>query len=342
MPRNVSARIAAKFAPVFSHKVSDEWRAADQFTRVDFGGPLTTIARNPSRLFALDPNHEFDDPTVYYSVCETTTHWFIVYAVYHPFDWWKRDKPTNLYDAIRDRVDEHAHDMEGALVVVRKVDGWMAGGRRRRAELVIDGLVTVSHLNLYLYTEPRIPIKKGESEPASGLPSLHVVKFNETVDGNIWLDKATGRIKLYVESRGHGIRGDHTSWGSGDRVWYYRLKGVGGDPGVLNDDDATRVFKYELEDLFASRGLWDHRYDENVFRQGQNGRWGFTCLDKLTRGKPVASAANPPWSWNDHNDPSPIGEIATDPAWFITRYAQGWGPVSQEYLRNPYFGIGTG
>jgi hypothetical protein len=342
MPRGDHARLAARFAPVFSHKVSDEWRAADQFTRVDFAGPLTEIAQNPKKLFALDPNHEFDDPTVYYSVCETTTHCFFVYAVYHPFDWWKRVSPTNLYDAIRDRVDEHAHDMEGALVVVRKVPERIVDGRRRKAELVVDGLVTVSHRDFYLYTQPRIPIKKGRSEPAPGTPSLRVVKFNETVDGTIWLDKDTGRIKLYVQSRGHGIRGDHNSWGGGSRVWYYRLKGIGGDPSELNNDDETHVFKYELEDLFKPKGLWDRRYDEKVFRQAEGGQWGFTCFDKLTKGKLVASSANPPWGWNDHNDPSPIGEIATNPAWFITRYAQGWGPVSQKYMRNPYLEIGKG
>ena len=50
-------------------------------------------------------------------------------------------------------------------------------------------------------------------------------------------------------------------------------------------------------------------------------------------------AANPPWSWNGHNDTSPIGEIATDPARFIIRYAQGWGPVSTHYICNPYHSV---
>ena len=95
-----------------------------------------------------------------------------------------------------------------------------------------------------------------------------------------------------------------------------------------------------LEDIFDPDGLWDHRYDLGTFRQGKNGRWGFAAFDKLTSGDElIASAANPPWSWDDHNDPSLIGEIATDPARFITRYAQGWGPVSSQYTHNGYLNV---
>ncbi len=97
------------------------------------------------------------------------------------------------------------------------------------------------------------------------------------------------------------------------------------------------MYSYELVDLFEQGGLWDHRFHNRTFRQNKEGKWGLVYRDKKRlRG----SAANPPWSWNDHNDTSPLGEIVTDPAHFIVRYAQGWGPVSTQYLYNPYQEIG--
>lgn len=52
---------------------------------------------------------------------------------------------------------------------------------------LVDGLITVAHKNIYLHTEPRRPTDVGDSRPAFE-NTLRVVKFNETVDGNIWLD----------------------------------------------------------------------------------------------------------------------------------------------------------
>ncbi len=92
----------------------------------------------------------------------------------------------------------------------------------------------------------------------------------------------------------------------------------------------------KLEDINAPGGLWAHRVNRHVFQQRDDGRWGFVCWSKLTHGKRGPASANPPWSRNDHNDPS---EIATDPARFTVRYAQGWGPVSQQYIYNPYQAI---
>ena len=83
-------------------------------------------------------------------------------------------------------------------------------------------------------------------------------------------------------------------------------------------------------------GLPVYRVDRMSKRSG-DGQWGFVYREKS--GGLKGGAANPPWSWNDHNDTSPIGEIATDPARFIIRYAQGWGPVSTHYIYNPYQSI---
>lgn len=321
-------KLAAKYAPVFAQKLSREWALADQIAPVDFAGSITEVAENLDALedlYQQDPNAIIDSK-VYYSVCETSTHYFLVYALYHVIDWWKRLKPKDLYNLIRDQLDEHVHDMEGALLVVTK-----------DPDTLVDGVVTVSHNNFYLYTEPLAPTAVGKSRRASRR-NLRVVKFNETVDGNIWLDQATRRIKLFVESRGHGVRGDHNGWGGGDEIWYYSPAEETGTPGTIDpkEERNTRALTYELVDVFEPKGLWHHRFHERVFRQNKDGKWGFVYRDEKQRLR--GGAANPPWSWNDHNDTSPLGEIATDPAHFIIRYAQGWGPVSTQYLHNPYLG----
>jgi hypothetical protein len=319
--------LAITYAPVFAQKVSDEWVIADQIAPVDLAGSIAEVAKNPKELERRDE----EDPeavlpaTVYYSVCETTTHYFLLYAVYHVLDWWKRVKPTDLYNLIRDSLDEHMHDMEGALLVVTKEP-------RRQ----VDGLITVSHKNFYLYTEPRLPKSVGKSAPTAD-SGLRIAKFNENVDGHVWVDKATQRIKLYIESRGHGMRGDHKHWGGGEQIWYYRPKGEAVEAGTLDKNEKkTKTVDYDLVDIFEPGGLWDHRFDGSVFRQHQDGRWGFVYFKDEKNEKLEASIANPPWSWNDHNDTSPAGELATDPARFIVRYAQGWGPVSTQYLHNRY------
>jgi hypothetical protein len=341
---------AFQYGPVFAQKVDKEWILADQIASVDFtGGGLKKCSENIELFRTLDPNdRETTKPVIYYSVCETTTHYFIFYSVYHVFDWWKRLNPDNLYDLIRNSLDEHIHDMEGGMLVVTK-------SSKDRDEWV-DGVVTMAHRHFYLYTEQYFPPQKNV-KPRRRKNSLFISKFNETIDGNIWLDRATKRIKLYIEAKGHGLYGDHKRWGGGDEIWYYTPTGETQDPRGENvkniefidnlqehykkGDKEAGVWKsYELEDICGPGGLWDNRHNDEVFRQHKNGAWGFVYKnEKSTKKELIAGAANPPWSMNDSNDKSPLGEIFTDPAHFILRYGQGWGPVSTHYHYNPYFGI---
>jgi hypothetical protein len=347
-------QLAVKYAPVFAQKVSEEWWVADQIAPIDFADGITDVAKNPDELDKI--TKQMKDKTiegakqvkpakVYYSVCETATHYFLLYAVYHVMDWWKRSKPQDIYNYIRDKYDEHIHDMEGVLLVLTKRLIKDPERRKEKLEIHLDGLVTVAHSHFYLYTEPMIPTGVGKAQRAPQAKTqknekLRIVSFNETVDGKIWLDKTTGRVKLYVEARGHGIRGDHEHWGGGDKIWYYYPKQETAIPGTLDPKEKknTKPVKYQLENTFADNGLWDKRFDDRVFKQNDRGQWGFVYKNKED-GKLYSGAANPPWSWNDCNDPSPIGEIATDPARFIIRYAQGWGPVSTHYIYNPYQSI---
>ena len=333
-------RVVARFAPVLAHKVHREWPAADRILPIDLEGDFGHLRHNPRILFdATQSNGRWrspvPEPVVYFSHCETATHHFLLVAVYHAMDWWKRLPATNLYDLIRDEVDEHAHDLEGALLVVRK-----------DPTETVDAVVTVAHGDFHLYAEPRIPLEDGRWKNW-GKP-LKLGEFQQKVEGNAWVDPRLQRVKLYVQSRGHGIYGDHARWGGGDEIWYYtphNAPAKGASAGAASNggaSEAVRQLSYRLEDLHRPGGLWDHRFDSRVFRQREDGRWGFVAMKKLVGGPSMASAANPPWSWNDRNDRSPYGEIATDPARLYTRYVQGTGPVDLHYVENPYLGIRTG
>ncbi len=331
--------VVRRFAPIFAHKVHREWRAADRITPIDLGGSFGALRHNPRLLFeATQENGRWRAPApeavVYYSHCETGTHHYLLFAVYHPMDWWKRLAASNLYDLIRNEVDEHAHDLEGALMVIRK-----------DPRETLDALVTVAHRDFHLYVEPRMPRGQGRWQ-LWGKP-LKLNQFEQKIDGYAWVDPRLKRVKLYVESRGHGIYGDHRRWGGGDEIWYYcpaaAHEEAADHDAHASDGDASEGVKqlhYRLEDLHRTGGLWDHRFDSRVFRQRDDGKWGFVALKKLVEGPSMAAAANPPWSWNDHNDKSPLGEIATDPARLYARYVQGAGPIDLEYEKNPYLGSG--
>ncbi len=320
-----------EFAPIFAQKVDNEWLVADQIAPIDFAGSFKNVKENVEKLNGLDANDiDTIKPKIYYSVCETQTHFFIVYAVYHVIDWWKHVHPNNLYDLIRERFDEHVHDMEGAMFVVTK----------EHDPVRVDAVFTIAHNNFYLYANPWT--EKGKSK------YLRIVKFNETVDGQIWRDD-NGRVKLYIECKGHGMYGDWEKWGGGDAIWYYypdhvnlptdRLKSYEIGKGKNKQKmEEVKYKQYTLEDICRDDGLWTFRFKDAVFKQTKSGKWGFVYRHDKTR-RTFGGSANPPWSWNDHNDTSPIGEIATDPARFICRYAQGLGPVSPQYLYNPYLSI---
>ena len=143
MTKEEALKKALEHAPIFAHKVDREWIAADQIAPVDFtAGGILKLADNLDRLFSLPhDDRNTAKPKIYYSVCETTTHYFIFYAAYHVFDWWKRKSPSDLYNLIRDSLDEHVHDMEGALFVIAKERNNGPGNFRPEW---VDGVVTMA------------------------------------------------------------------------------------------------------------------------------------------------------------------------------------------------------
>lgn len=108
---------------------------ADYLAAVDFDGDWRT-----------DNNWEHAEhfplrAVVYYSLLATRTHWFIVYAFYHPRDW--SDAPNS---ELR-RIESHENDMEGVLTVIKRPTT-----RNTSSFGELQALITVCHNDFYSYT----------------------------------------------------------------------------------------------------------------------------------------------------------------------------------------------
>jgi hypothetical protein len=230
--------LAYRWAPIHLQDTDDSDADADYLTAVDFDGDWYTMNNWENQ----DDDVSRLTGTVYYSVTETSTHWYLVYSFYHPRDW--VDYPDF-------NLDHHENDMEGVLMIVRK-DGSEYGK--------LEGMVTVSHLDFYSFTPPGSPLTNG----------------GEDIDGTILMATYDGvsRPTTFQEAKGHGIKAwNGSDFPGGDGVVYYPDRYAGEVPEHGND----RFVKYRLVDTFAPGGLWDHRYDSQTFASwgtflGDNGK----------------------------------------------------------------------
>lgn len=178
--------IAARFAPIFYQALGDKPRS-DYITNFDFDGDWRGNNNWEHADDQAFPLRGF----IYYAVSETSTHFFIHYAVFHPRDYKGGEtRGVILSEIIREGVKlgtkndpsglmaeagvAHENDLEGALVVVAK-----NGKNLKRAGVVF--VETLHHDNFSAY----LP-----GEPANGFG-----RFKTEGD----------RVLLYVEPKGHGI-----------------------------------------------------------------------------------------------------------------------------------------
>lgn len=393
--------IAYQCAPVIVQKVSDDNPRGDFITRVDFTDPgnLRSISQNWKSVNspmtekqwknkALRAAVKFDYkliPYVYYSVVETHTHYFVLYAVYHPQDWESADTPWKHSRGPKWKQTEHENDMEGALVIASK--------RKRPEDVRADAMLTISHWWFYSYANWMVRNTKCKDDKKKVFSASTENRYTgsrvnrENLDGNLWavwhfdekeLQKTTkkswkGRMrpKLYIQAKGHGIRGDKGGWGGGDRIIRYCPSLIGADEPSLETTGAenpksrlfvkispdekdvnvvrdkkrclTDVWRYQLIDIFEpntnkhpTKGLWECKDDPEVFLVDGKGQDCFVAHDK---SKLVAGSARPPWSWDDMDDGHTSGELALQPAHIVYNYLGGIREFSTEYVRNRYLGI---
>jgi hypothetical protein len=292
--------LARRWAPIHHQDVDARGRhaaggRADAITRVDFDGDWD--ARN-------NWEHAPDFPAAahaYYSVVETSTHWFLTYLFFHARDWTNRP----FFDA------EHENDAEGLLLAVEK-DGTVYGQLR--------AAITVAHADFFSYTPPGSTWGAGR----------------ESIDGTLPMQRSTrdglAHPVTAQEAHGHGLKAYR---GRGGGVTYYPSL-VAGVPRGAGDRDVG----YQLIDLLQPGGLWDRRADPALFAapgtfagdaprtgRGACGHGTFRC---------TTDSAHAPWGWDDVDDRPGRGELATDPAGVMADYFTVPGPLARAYLSNRY------
>lgn len=227
--------LALRWAPVHYQDSDSSDYDADYLSKVDFDGDWD--ARDN---WEAQPSFPLRG-AVYYSVVETSTHWFILYGFYHPRDWTEFD-PFGLLT--------HENDMEGVLLTVRRDAGFG----------VLEAMVTVAHSDFYSYVPAGSPYVGGR----------------ENVDGTLRLQSFGGvaRPTTFQEAKGHGAFGwNGSTFPGGDGLVYFPSASVSEVPSSGND----RSVAYQLVDIFGAGELWARRFDTLTFAsfgtfRGDNGQ----------------------------------------------------------------------
>jgi hypothetical protein len=293
------AELALRWAPVHHQDVNTRGAhglggQADYITAYDFDGDESALNNWDNAGDARFPLAAHG----YFSVVETSTHWFVVYLFFHPRDWSSTFLET-----------EHENDAEGLLLTVAR-DGSRYGALR--------AAITVAHSDFYSY----LPEGSGW---ASG---------DEDVDGTLRLTSYLGEQHPVTaqQAEGHGLKAWPYYSIRGDGVVYVPSLTVAETP---SGPSATQV-RYRLRDMLEPGGLWQSRMHPELFRRPGSfagdksrgcGSGAFLC---------IRDAANAPWGWNDTDDQSPRGAMASDPAALVNNYFRVSEPFSLGYVFNPF------
>ncbi len=234
----------------------------------------------------------------YYSVVETPSHWFITYQFFHPRDW-----SSTFFET------EHENDSEGVLLAVAR-DNSRFGALR--------AAVTVVHADFYSFVPATSRWTSGQ----------------EDVDGMLTERLFAGELHPVTASQAetHAIK-----------AWPYysiRTQGVVYYPSLTEAEvpsgPSDPSVRYRLHDMLEPNGLWQKRNNPQLFvrygvfagnASGGCGNGVFWCR---------RDAAHAAWAWNDHDDKSPTGALATDPAGLVRAYFDTHEFVAMNYRFNPF------
>jgi hypothetical protein len=293
------AQLARRWAPVHFQDVDQTGShalggAADYITSYDFDGNLNARDnwdRAGNTAFPLRAQ-------AYYSVVETSTHWFLVYMFFHPRDW-----TDSIFDS------EHENDAEGVMLAVR---------RNSTTFGQLQAAVTVAHTNFFSY------VPAGSSWTSGG----------ESVDGGLQLMTLSdgGHPVTAQQAKGHGLKARPDYDIEGDGVVYFPSLTTAEVPSGPDD----RQVSYKLVDILASGGLWAQRANTSLF--ASFGTFAGDSTGGCGSGFAGCStnSANAPWGWDDGNDGPQRGALASDPAGLVRSYFSIPEAVSTTYTFNPF------
>ncbi|MDQ2855937.1 MAG: hypothetical protein M3R68_06390 [Acidobacteriota bacterium] len=326
--------IAARFAPVFYQGLGENKRA-DYITNFNFDGDW----RGDNNWIHTNDSHFSLKAYVYYSAVETTTHYFIHYAVFHTRDYKGGEfKGAILSELMREGAKRagkydptgiaeesalaHENDMEGCLVVVVK-----NGNDLDRARAIF--VETLRHNTITKY--------------AVGETSEKDSKIFRTADE---------RPLLYIEPKGHGIEayvGDKQI--SNKDVVIYKVAPQAGNPEKVE----AQAVGYELVPLQTT--LWAHAREGLNETYGEVHDYGEITIklqsgDRVSESKTVlqkigvafvgkvggVNMARPPWGWFDRgNREGTLGLWYFDPAPIIKRDFHLDQAFAIAYLHPPFW-----
>ncbi len=242
-------QLAEYWAPIWWQDTDDDDFRADYITSFNFDGDW-----DPLNNWNNMPQFELK-AYIYYWVVETTTHWFIGYANFHPRDW---------SDDITALVDQHENDMEGSLLVIQK-------NERSYGQFVL--MLTRAHENLYSYTD------------YDSSPSNNVGDGREDIDGDVEFEFFHPYI--YIKAEGHAVYGDlrweNNGFPGGDGI-VYRYTGQAEEPENGNDRNVGYAL-VSIDELWAKRHDSDIFYEFSVFKGDDwgnnkaNAPWGWDDKD---------------------------------------------------------------
>ena len=331
------------WAPILYHDVEANVLATprdDYLTRFDFDGDWdaeNNRANMESGAFPLTAS-------VYWSVIESETHWYITYTFFHPYDSSVLN-PTKPESEQQGLCIQHENDIEGVTLTIRK-DGSAFGEFRCAA--------TEAHGDVWYFKEPGSDVQIGSAyrDP--------VVGGNTGPDSTAYFPDGDDRLAVFIEANGHGVGSVNramTPSGSGFVSFGGQLFDFPGGDGIVYvwdsgpaeepDGSARDTIRYELRDLDE---LWQRRFNtggEAPYCQFQNFVGSRGCqLDNLSVSFLGACtiggcAANPPWGWDSDASGSPVGEWFLDPAYaagflHLAHLPERNDPGFLDYVSNTY------
>ncbi|HEU4868038.1 MAG TPA: hypothetical protein VFV09_09945 [Actinomycetota bacterium] len=297
------SEIASYWAPVHYQDVDAFFTIADYITPVNFDPGVSLSDPDGWKTANNWENLAYGRwfATVYYSVVETSTNWFIVYAFYHPVDWCK----------VCHESMEHENDMEGILLTVSK-NGTTYGK--------LQSMITVYHNDFYSYTPSGSDFKSSQYE---------------NIDGTIRMKSYGGhnRPTTFQQAQGHGIKAwNGEGFPGGDGIIY--------NPGTTAQEptSANQTATYKLVNIFATNGLWAHQVTQ---LNNPSITTTFAGYGTFRGDDGTANAAHAPWGWDDGDDRSvnPKGDFALNPVRLIYNYfdwAAGHKFATDKYTVNGY------
>ena len=239
----------------------------------------------------------------YYSVVTTSTHWFILYAFFHPRDWSR----ILIFSMLG--IGAHENDFEGVLLTIKRSQNMKDDPYGK-----LLAMFTVFHAHLLPFLPKESPLKPLRKD----VPLLSLQKYRNNL-----------HPVIVQEAGGHGIKAWPHLQIEGDIVIYYPDANKAEEPEHPNDPYVT----YTLIDIFEKDGLWARRNDPETFAY-----WGSFAGDNGGGSGILAknNAANAPWGWNDKDSNLQTGVIAADPVKLLKYYFTGFSALSETYIINQY------